>query len=384
MTEYWRRLSGSLTGVDRVVAGLHEVELLESMTSYTNADELYFPRITAALEQLPEEHWDAALAVFASVIYIPHAFLSATYDYLWWSVQTMAAKAGTPISKDAQDVHIMEVDADGLVPDFARQNGLSARLNAAVHPRLPDVQQLRQALKEAASEIGEARRAATDRLRLAASKNVWIVLTDKALSGQSLLGDLQKIMFARDLLGEVTGKQPTVYVCAQIATSIAERAVADWIRLHKIRGVHMISAIRLDEQARVGSEQCRLFVDEETRRRVLNLCSWFDREVVSKDVSLNTFRERSGGTLALGYKGTGITLVDHLNAPTNSLPLLWFDGTDPAGDYTGSDIAPKYRAPFPRVHSRRGAEVPGLSEGSLWSDLMQSEARQQLVDRMNN
>lgn len=383
MTEYWRNLSTNMSGIDRVVAGLHEVELLESMTSYAHSRDLYFPRITAALDQLPQEHWDAALAVFASVVYIPQDFLTATFDYLWWVVKSIASEGGAPISAVAHDVHIMEVDADGLVPGFARHNGLSARLNASVHPRLPDVQQLRQALNDAARGTVQVRRAAADKLKLAASKKVWIILTDKALSGQSLLGDLERITFARDVLGDATGHFPDIYVCAQIATAQAERAVADWIHANNIRHVRMVAAIRLDERARVGSPECRLFHDDDTHQRVRSLCEWFDRAVVAKDVSLNTFRERSNGSLALGYKNTGITLVDHLNTPTNSLPLLWFDGTDPAADYTGSDSPPTYRAPFPRIHSRRGPEDSQLSEGALWRSIMQPNARRRLVDGLN-
>lgn len=383
MNEYWTKLSANRRiDVDRVVAGLHNVELLESMSKYTHRSGLYFPKVVEALKQLPDEHWDAALAVFGSVIYIPKDFLSATMHYLWWSARTAASASGAPLSKEADNVLIMEVDQDGLVPDFARLNGLSARLNGNVHPRLNDVQRLRFALSHLLHGPQREREHAAAQLKLAAKKHAWIVLTDKALSGQSLLGDLQKIVYARDILTDWKGQRPAIYVAAQIATGSAEKTVEDWIQDNCIAAVKVLSAIRLDDRARVGGESCRLF-DDATHKMVLNLCNWFDEEVVSQDLSLSTFRKRSGGSLALGYKQTGITLVDYQNAPTNSLPLLWFNSNDPAARYASGKPRPKYVGPFPRIHSRRGEEDPRWSESEAWQDVLSATSRSDILERLN-
>lgn len=371
MSDYWTTLSENRRiNVDNIIAGLHNVELLEGMSQYTHRKGLYFPKVISALKQLPSEHWDAALAVFGSVVYIPKDVLSATMNYLWWSVRAAAAAKGEALSEDADDVLIMEVDQDGLVPDFARQNGLSARLNANIHPRLNDVQSLRSRLAHALHGPDQERQPAAEELRRAARKRAWIVLIDKALSGQSLLGDLQKIVYARDLLLEATGRRPMIYVAAQVATSAAEATVEQWIRDDDIQAVDMLSAIRLDDRARVISPHCRLF-EPATREMVVNLCTWFDEEVVARDRSLRWFREKSGGSLAFGYQQTGITLVDHRNTPTNSLPLLWFNATDPAADYEAGQPRPKYVGPFPRVHSRRGPEDPRWSETTRWADVLE-------------
>lgn len=372
---YWTSLSQSRVDIDRVIAGLHNVELLEGMTPYALGSGPYFPRVVQAMEQLPQRHWDAALAVFGSVIYIPSQFLTSSMQYLWWSVRRREDDA---LASNGDDVMIMEVDQDGLAPDFARLNGLSARLNAAVHPRLHDVQRLRFALGHVLHGTSAEREHASGQLRLAAQKRVWIVLTDKALSGQSLLGDLRKIVFVRDLLIEAFGSTPAIHVAAQITTSTAEAGVAQWLDSHAARGVELHSAIRLDDRARVGNSACGLF-DARTHDMVLDLCQWFDAEVVSRDRSLDTFRARSEGSLALGYKQTGITLVDHRNAPTNSLPLLWFDSEDPGASFEAGRARPTYRGPFPRIHSRRGDEVPGLGEGNLWEVLLAAENRSRLV-----
>ena len=91
-----------------------------------------------------------------------------------------------------------------------------------------------------------------------ANKDVWIVLTDKALSGQSLIADLKRIEFSRRLLthGE---HSPTIFVCAQIMTSLAEDKINTWITKNEIESIQILSAIKFDNRTRVGHEECALF-----------------------------------------------------------------------------------------------------------------------------
>lgn len=377
MTDFWRRLSESPIDVDRVVAGLHNVELLEGMSNYPQRRPPYFPHVAAAIDQLPREHWDAALAVFGAVIYVPKVFMDEAMRYLWWALRTTAERRGTQVSPAATDLHLLEVDSDSLVPDFARVNALSARLNAAVHSKLNEVQKLRAAVAGLRSRSAAERDFSRGQLRLIGQKKAWLVLTDKALSGQSLVGDLQRIAFTRELVAECVGSRPQLYVGAQIMTSSAETAVAAWARESNVEDLTVLSAIRLDERARVGSPECALFDSRRTHDAVLALCDWFDAEVVARDASLNRFREHSDGSLALGYKQTGLTLADAKNTPTNSLPLLWFDSTDPDAIYEREPYP--YVGPFPRTHSRRGEEQPKLSEGALWRELLDPAARDELL-----
>lgn len=382
MTNYWRKLSTEARiDVDHVIAGLHNVELLEGMSKYAHRTGLYFPRVVAALKQLPREHWDAALAVFGSVIYVPSSFLSASMQYLWWAVHASAESRGSRLSEGGDDILVTEVDQDGLGPEFARLNGLSARLNGSVHPRLGDVQRFRYALFDALNGTGQEQAHASAQLRLAGSKKAWLILTDKALSGQSLLGDLRKIAYARNLTAEAIGQRPDIYVAAQISTVTAENEVTGWIQSEGVEGVTFLSAVHLDSRAQVGNPDCRLF-SSETHELVIRLCEWFDNEIVSRDLSLATFRERSSGSLALGYRRTGITLVDYRNTPTNSLPLLWFNSRDPDARYEPGASHPKYVGPFPRVHSRRGQEDSRWSESTLWEEILLPSARATIIDRL--
>lgn len=381
MDEYWSTLSrnsGTLD-IDRVVAGLHNVEMLEGMSSYSHRAGLYFPKVVEALKGLPREHWDAALAVFGAVVYVPEPFLSSAMQYLWWAVRSSVERDGSALAQDASEVLVMEVDQDGLVPDFARLNRLSARLNGEMHPRLNDVQRIRGALTDVLRGDPAEREHAVGQLRLSSQKRAWIVLTDKALSGQSLLGDLGKVLFLRDLVAEWSGHRPKIFVAAQIITSAAEDAVAAWVDEKDVAEFELVSAIRLDDRARVSSESCRLFRDESTRLAVVQLCEWFDSEVVAKDLSLAAFRERSDHSLALGYKQTGVTLVDYRNTPTNSLPLLWFNSEDQSAVYANEKARRRYVGPFPRVHSRRGPESPRWSESTRWAGLMTSESRAEVL-----
>lgn len=384
MMNYWRNLSTEARiDVDHLIAGLHNVELLEGMSKYAHCTGLYFPRVVAALKQLPQKHWDAALAVFGSVIYVPRTFLSASMQYLWWAVHASAESRGSRLSEGGDDILVTEVDQDGLGPEFARLNGLSARLNGSVHPRLGDVQRFRYALFDVLNGTGQEQAHASAQLRLASSKKAWLILTDKALSGQSLLGDLQKITYARDLVAEATGCRPDIYVVAQISTVTAENEVTGWVQSESVEGITFLSAVRLDGRAQVGSPECRLF-NSETHQLVISLCEWFDKEIVSQDLSLATFRERSSGSLALGYRNTGITLVDYRNTPTNSLPLLWFNSRDPDAQYKPGVSRPKYVGPFPRVHSRRGKEDSRWSESTLWKEILRPSARETILDRLSS
>lgn len=377
MTDFWRRLSESPVDVDRVVAGLHNVELLEGMSSYPRRRPPYFPSVARAIESLPREHWDAALAVFGAVIYIPQRFMDEAMRYLWWALRTTAERRASPLSSAATDLHLLEVDADSLVPDFARVNSLSARLNASVHSKINEVQKLRATVAGLRSKSRAEREYSRGQFRLMGEKNAWLILTDKALSGQSLLGDLRRIAYVRDLIAEWLGHRPHLYVGAQIITSSAEAAVNEWSIRSGVSDLTVLSAIRLDERARVGSPECALFDSQRTHESVLALCEWFDAEVVSRDVSLDPFRERSDGSLALGYKQTGLTLTDSRNTPTNSLPLLWFDSSDPDARYHRAEYS--YTGPFPRTHSRRGKEQPELSESALWGEILSPHARDELL-----
>lgn len=383
MTNYWRKLSTEARiDVDHVIAGLHNVELLEGMSKYAHRPGLYFPRVFAALKQLPREHWDAALAVFSSVIYVPNSFLSASMQYLWWAVRTFAESHGSRLSEGGDDILVTEVDQDGLGPEFARLNGLSARLNGSIHPRLGDVQRFRYALLDVLNGTGQEQAHASAQLRLAGTKKAWLILTDKALSGQSLLGDLRKITYARDLLAEATGQRSEIYVVAQISTAMAESEVTTWVQREQVEGVNLLSAVRLDGRAQVGNPDCRLFTND-THQLVIRLCEWFDSEIVSQDLSLATFRGQSSDSLALGYKRTGITLVDYRNTPTNSLPLLWFNSLDPDAKYAPGAPRPKYVGPFPRVHSRRGEESSRWSESTLWEDILSAPSRAIILERLS-
>lgn len=383
MIEYWRKLSDQQIDADRIVAGLHEIEMLEGMTPYRNSRGLYFPRVQQALAGLPARFWDPALSVFASVMFVPERVLSATLEYLWWRVLGEAERAGNRLEMSGTNVHIMEVDIGDLVPDFARSNSLSGRLNPEVHPRLLGVQHLRHALTAVLDGRGNDRDVAIGRLRRAGAKSAWVILTDKALSGQSLLGDLERISFTRAVVGEVTGHVPDLYICAQIATHSAEASVKEWFAANDVPRASMITALRIDSRAKVGSPDCELFSDEETHERVLELCDWFDREIVARDTSLETVRARSGGSLARGYKECGLTLVDYRNTPTNSLPLLWFNTEDVNAEYAAESNRPTYVAPFPRVHSRRGREDPRWSERSQWDMIMNPSARSRLVEGLS-
>lgn len=371
---FWRDFYNRPVGHGNVVSGLHTVELLEEFSSYQDTQIGYFERAEKAIAQLPSHFHDAALAVFGNVTYVHKQLLDATHQYHWLAVREQAKALSLTAPRNLADVHLFEVDQSGLSNKFVQQNFLSGRLNPEQSTRLQDVREVLLALEDATTQPHTQRGAeALEDLWALSSRQHWLVLTDKALSGQSLAGDIERYIALRNILALWNlDSKPVIYVCAQIMTNDALSVLmqpSGLTLLDDWKDIHILPAIVLSEQMKVNSPKCALFDSATLTTEVHDLCEWFAKNILAADKSLSTVIQNSGNNMVYGYGGSGLLLADPINTPTNSLPLLWFDSTDP-----GSQVeqmppeCPVYTAPFPRTHSRRGAERKRTSS-TRWSEL---------------
>jgi hypothetical protein len=126
----------------------------------------------------------------------------------------------------------------------------------------------------------------------------------------------------------------------------------------------------LDDAFRVNHSTCRFFSSAAARDKVKELLTWFGGKYFPNPVQCELPFETEHSlsedvnfakTLALhrgykhdsefryGWKDGGYTIVTHRNAPTNSLPILWY----PMCDSRWASGPPlRYTPPFPRLHSR--------------------------------
>ncbi|CPZ33666.1 phosphoribosyltransferase-like protein [Mycobacteroides abscessus] len=382
---FWRSLYQREVVDEEVVVGLHRLELLEEFTAYRPTP--YFARVEQSVQQLPERFRDAALAIFANVTYLHADLLNSTHRFHWHAVKEQASILGHPIPSSFEDILLLEVDPCGLSPKFAQENLLSGRLNPDRKTRIEEVQDALRALEDAtALEDSDRRREARKDLWSMASRAHWIILTDKALSGQSLKGDIDRFIGMRKILsGWNPGVTPHIYICAQVMTSDAHHWVTpdvtlipDWF------DISVIPAIMLDGRMKVNDSESTLFTHKSTKESVDELCEWFDREIIATDRRFDVVRTNSGGDMKYGYRQSGILLADANNTPTNSLPLLWYDSTDIDG---GSEHmpaeCPSYTGPFPRTHSRIGPEKP-RSTSDRWRRLLDPDNESEIISLLGD
>ena len=331
MHAHLRHLSIDSAFIDAedIVAKLHFLDQMESRWPYDPGKSVpLHKRVTEALAQLPEEFQKYALAAFANVIYVPHPILRESWKYL---ASDVAQSLGISVGELFSNSHLLEVDPSGLMADVLHENHIHGRLDSDRFSRLNSVDALADHLRTFAftPDVQEHEIRA---IKLAFSKKYWLLLSDNVLSGTSMLSDLNRC--SRLLSAYAALGQPELIPVAQVLTESA---------LQIFTGDHQpFHAIWLDSRSKFvpGNEDCHLFNQSDTLSGVLQLSEWLaSQEWFAGDERLTATIAKSGDSMAYGFKRGGWTIVTP-NAPTNSLPILWYACE---GAYT---------APFPRVMSR--------------------------------
>lgn len=371
MNGFWSRLYSTPLGNEPLVGRIHLIEALEGLARYSARDtRTYFPRIRESLTQLPEQYRHAALLVFCSVLYYPTTILDDIWRYLFFELKRLR-ESDVSEADFMAGLHFFEIDPTGMTAHFAHLNSIPGRLDTRTTPRAGHIADCVQLVRNLSNADPALQAESTDELRLLAQKKTWAILTDKALSGQSLANDLRRFMDLASCFTEITGAPIRIVVLAQIMTAEAREHANTECDLVNHPFVTLIGGSEIDSSCKVNSPSCRLFGTPEELSDVRRLCEWFAQTYLDPDSDLTRMREKSGDNLAFGYRGSGLTICDSANCPTNSLPILWYE----SDKGKPSAYVPPYRGPYPRTHSRIGDQSRSplgskLEEVPAWRDTL--------------
>lgn len=362
-SELWRTIDPSALNGEQIVAKLNLLATLENITPYQHNTEPVWSRIRKSLEALEnldpplDPLWrQAALTLFANTVYIPAPMMGETWGALNMDLDNLLGPFERTHSTTWEHLHFFENDPSGMITQFFHSAGLEGRLDSEKYSRIDSTDRLAATILDLLNPVMAP--TAELSLKLLIQKPNWILLVDKTLSGHSLVGDVQRLSLCQTALRNRGARVPRIIILAQLAT----RQALDEIANHAAEpDVTVRAAMILDQTMNLTSPSCSMVTDRRILGSARQLCRWFADTLIVPDDRFTRMRDRSGDNLEFGYRGCGLTLVDHTNCPTDSLPLLWYSQEDPSG----------YHGPYVRVHSRIGNQQQEVS-ASKWDAIANS------------
>lgn len=344
--DFWHILDPEVVTREGLVAKFNLIESLEARSKYRDVGQTYWSRVERsvnALSRLSSEvrpDWViAALVAYANVIYLPQGMLYETWRALYLDVANYLGTAAR--SPFLEGVHIFENDPSGMTNDFCHVNALAGRLDTLTMSRIDCTDKLADQLLGMSSPV--IRHHYEPTLRSLLSKPNWLLLVDKALSGHSSSGDLERLVDMGKLAQSLGYPPPHIWVLAQVATDQAISSLEN-LTAEYGGGIDVRCAIRLTDTESASAPGSKLIETASILKDCRELSIWFSRNVISRDRNLDRMRRRSGDSLEFGYRNCGLLIADYKNCPTGSLPILWHSSSD----FTG---------PYPRIHSRIGEQT---------------------------
>ncbi len=368
--------------MEDIIAKIHAVHQMERSTPFqplSHTQTSYWQRVNRALQSIPGQYSQAALAIFANVIYLSDDLLRETMRILCSDIMSFASAYGDI----RNDIFFFAVDETGLIDSFYRAGsdyGWLGRLDSVVQRQV----RLVSVLLESLETILRMREPARTRLQEIFSKKVWVLLTDNAYSGGSLASDLKRLQRVRDLFS--SSYVPEIVVAAQVITDQAIQLLSTSFPGQEVTRFY---GIRFDDRFRISSDKCALFHNNETLKAVRELCQWFSGEYLGpKYMGMMTRTleiHRAKGyrdDYAFGWSDGGYTIVTSTNCPTNSVPILWHPpiGDDDNEIFPYPDPPSPYEPPFRRNHSRPDQKTAKDSEKLKRIEESADEIREALWD----
>ncbi len=368
----WSTISSEKVDHSELVARSRLLSIIEDTDKYNNSHASISQRIREALENLqahPEvksEWLDAALIAFGSTIYFPTKMLRATLQYLFLKLEEEIGSDRAPNQNIIEKFHLFTNDPGALNEEFFRRNGVHGRLDQDKHARVGGVADLGSRVADLLHKLPTKIENARAELGMIFDRNVWVLLADQSLSGHSLEGDLEKLLWIMNIVEEIDPRQRKIVALCQVMTNTAHRNLmknGEIKRAIRSGVVTLHSAIFLGEEHNVLSSECIQTMNENTRSSLLELCRWFAQEYIVEDKRYGRMLRKSGDNLEYGYRRAGLLIARQENCPTDSLPILWYEGTGKAGI--------SYQGPYPRVNSRID-EQKNERTGNQWDEIRQN------------
>ncbi len=319
-----------------IVAKLYTLHSLETRSPYrpalASASMPFWHRISAAIENLPEEHQPGAMALFANSFYLTQPMMDAGWQCL---AALLCQYLDCDLTALPARVAFFQQRDEVFLEHFQRVNNLPGREDKGRFPPLHTPEAFVSAADPASHDHSTAQQLF--------DRPYWVLLTDLSMSGTTVNSDLDKLESVRRK-HSLRLRETQVIVCTVVLTSDARTRI-----LGKTASSNLHYAYYLDESLKLTSEECALFACDATRNRVLSLCEWYYKTIFIHDPdqgqAIEDSQSRFHVDMRYGFAGGAYALVTHANCPNNSVPLLWHN---PAS----SLFVPPYRGPWPRLLPR--------------------------------
>lgn len=365
----WSTITDTLLTDSKVVANSRLLSIIDDNDRYRNVVDSVNQRIFNALNALSQHpdvkrRWlTAALIALSGTLYFPREMLNSTVRYLHTKVLEQLSQR----KLDPNGFHVFANDPGALLEDYFRLNEIHGRLDQDKHARIKGVEDLGRSLADLQHRLQSQRQTSSQQLKMVLNRQVWVMLVDQSLSGHSLIGDLEKILWLLGIRKDTRDDKSVIIVLCQVLTSTALRALKKVPEIKEaINGEELIieSAIFLDDSYSIVCPPSIQVQDPRVLGDLHELCEWFSLEYIREDARLSRMRRKSHDDLQFGYRKAGLLIARQENCPTDSLPILWYDGVGRQGFH--------YKGPFPRVHSRID-EQKVENTADLWEQLQESD-----------
>ena len=326
---------------ENIISKLNLLLQLERMDPYSNESTLQ-ERIQIALQYIPSEFRQYALALFSNTLYFPNAFSKSVLQHL---LNSLLFRYQIDWKNLGQQCLVLEQDPTGIINEFLRINHVHGRLDKNTFQR---TQQVSAFVKTAYINLEHKEVEQIEDVISFLNREYWIVLVDNSLSGTSLCSDLSRLIKLSD---DAKMKPKKICILIRTLTKMALDVISKkFAKEIEDKMLEVYFGLFLDDRFVIGDnidrwDECILFNHKETYAGVVETCKWLVSQPEYKnDPLLNDHKRNSGGdkTMMFGFKNCGITFVSSENCPSDSLPLLWYQKEG------------FYKPPFPRVLSRIG------------------------------
>lgn len=369
----WSTMTSSQFDHSELVSKTRLLSIIEDTDKYNGAHASISQRIREALNDLQShpdvkpEWLDAALVAFGSTLYFPTEMLKSTLRYLFLKLEDEISSTQENVENIIEQFHLFTNDPGALNEQFFRHNGIHGRLDQDKHARVGGVADLGSRVADLLHQLPMKIENARAELKMIFDRKVWVLIADQSLSGHSLEGDLDKLLWMLQIVESCDPQNRKIITLCQVMTNTAQRNLLNNSKIKQaIRDgqIKVDAAIYLGEEHCVLSPECGQTMNERTRQALLELCRWFAAEYIVEDSRYGRMLRKSGDDLEYGYRRAGLLISRQENCPTDSLPILWYEGTGKAG--VG------YRGPYPRVNSRIDDQKIERT-GNQWDEIRQDE-----------